>query len=242
MMFIIPNALGEISIQNDQMYIGDDGITHIVGEVVNDLDVPLNHIQIHALLFSESNQLLDKISSKALVHNIMPGMKAPFDIIINKDSLKEFHRYDLNLEYDVSSPKNQVIDITSSELSRDNFNNLVITGTVANNGEITANMISIVATLYDKQGNVAAVSKSQAEVDYLRASDESFFLVSVSDKSQTNSAVDYSLIAESEEYAAVPEFPLGSGILLAVSVFGYIILTKYWNRAITNVVAAVDLR
>ncbi len=241
-MFIFPSAWGEISIQNDQKYIGDDGITHIVGEVVNDLEVPLNHIQIHASLFSESDQLIDKISSKALVHNIMPGMKAPFDIMINRDSAKELDRYDLDLEYDVSSPKNQVIDITSSKLSRDNFNNLVITGTVTNNGEITANTISIVATLYDKQGNVAAVSKSQAEADYLRSSDESFFLVSIPDKSQTNSAVDYSLIAESEEYAAVPEFPLGSGVLLAASVFGYIILTKYWNRAITNVVAAVDLR
>ena len=47
----------------------------------------------------------------------------------------------------------------------------MITGTVANNGEIAANMVSVIATLYDKQGNVAAVSRVNPEPDYLRAED-----------------------------------------------------------------------
>lgn len=242
LFFVIPSAWGEISIQNDQKYIGDDGALHIVGEIFNDLDVPLNQIEIHASLFSESNQLLESISSNALVNNIMPGMKAPFDIMIVGESVDKLDRYVLDFDYNVGHPKSQVIDITSSELSRDGLDNLIITGTVTNNGEITANTVSVVATLYDKQGNVAVVSRSQTEPDYLRASDEAFFLVSVPDKVQTNLAVDYSLVAESEEYAAVPEFPLGSGLLLGASVFGYLILTKYWNRSITNVVAAADLR
>jgi hypothetical protein len=33
-------------------------------------------------------------------------------------------------------------------------------------------------------------------------------------------------MVESEEYTAVPEFPLGSGIILSLSVLSYIILTK----------------
>ena len=40
------------------------------------------------------------------------------------------------------------------------------------------------------------------------------------------SEVDCSLVAESEEYTAVPEFPLGSGLLLVVSLSAYIALTK----------------
>ena len=82
LVFGIPMALGEISIQNDQKYIGDDGVLHIVGEIKNDLEVPLNQIEIHASLFSTSDQLIESVSSNALVNNIMPGMKAPFDIII----------------------------------------------------------------------------------------------------------------------------------------------------------------
>ena len=242
LVFGIPIAWGEISIQNDQKYIGDDGVLHIVGEIKNDLDVPLNQIQIHASLFSTSNQLIESISSNSLVNNIMPGMKAPFDIMIAGNNVQNIERYLLDFDYEVANPKSQVIDITSSEISKDSFDNLVITGTVSNNGEITANTVSVIATLYDKEGNVAVVSKAQTEPDYLRSSDEAFFLVPIPDKIQTNTVVDYSLVAESEEYAAVPEFPLGSGILLASSVFGYIVLTKYWNRTIANVVAATDLR
>ena len=51
----------------------------------------------------------------------------------------------------------------------------MITGTIANKGEITANTVIVVATLYDKTGNVAGVSKTHVEPDYLRANDESFF-------------------------------------------------------------------
>ena len=86
------------------------------------------------------------------------------------------------------------------------------------------------------------VSKDHIEPDYLRSSDETFFLVSVPDKIQTNNVVDYSIVAESEEYAAAPEFPLGSGILLAGSVGAYLALTRFWKRSITGLVAASDLR
>ena len=51
-------------------------------------------------------------------------------------------------------------------------------------------------------------------------------MIPIIDKTQANVIVDYSLVAESEEYTAVPEFPLGSGILLVVSLSGYIALTK----------------
>ena len=69
------------------------------------------------------------------------------------------------------------------------------------------------------------------EPDYLRASGESFFIVTIQDKLQANKVVDYSLIAEAEEYTAVPEFPLGSGALLIASLSAYIVITK--NPAMT---------
>ena len=237
----IPAAYGEITIQNDQKYIGDDGVLHIVGEVKNDLEMPLNQIKIHALLYS-SDKLITTISSSSLVNNIMPGMKAPFDIMVIRSDASDIDRYDLDLEYEIANPKRQVIGITSSDISRDGLDNLVITGTVSNNGEITANTVSVVATIYDRQGNVAAVSKTHTEPDYLRSSEEAFFLLSIQDGIPMDSIIDYTLVAESEEYAAVPEFPLGSGLLLASSVFAYLLLTRYWNKTIANVVAATDLR
>ena len=106
-------------------------------------------------------------------------------LILTNGEAKNTKSYSLELDYEVSPPKSQVIDITESELSRDNYNNLMITGTVANKGEITANTVAVIATLYDEEGNVAAVSRVHPEPDYLRAEDNAFFLVSVPDKTQT---------------------------------------------------------
>jgi hypothetical protein len=233
------SAWGEISILNDQQFFGDYGTLHIVGEIQNGFNAPINQIEIHATLYSDGI-LVDTIKTTPMLNTIMPEMKNPFDIIISSDFVSKIDEYSLNVSYEITKPKSQVIDITKSDFTRDNFDNLMITGTVANNGETTANNIIVVATLYDKNGNVAAVSKTHVEPDYLRANDESFFLVPVPDKTQSSSIVDYSLVAESEEYTAVPEFPLGSTVLLTLSVSAYVILTRYSSNFISNLVSAVN--
>lgn len=234
---VFSSAWAEISIQNDQQYYGDDGTLHIVGEIENKFNAPINQIEIHAKLFS-NGVLIDTVNSASILNTIMPEMKGPFDILVIGEMAKQVDGYSLEISYKITEPKNQVIDITSSDFSRDNSDNLVITGTVANHGDITANTIVVVATLYDRDGKVAAVSKTHVEPDYLGSDDQSFFFVTVPDKSQSNSIVDYTVVAESEEYTAVPEFPLGSMIFLATSVSAYVILTRYSSRVTANLVSA----
>jgi hypothetical protein len=239
---ITPLAFGEAFIQNDQQYIGDDGAFHIVGEIKNNLEAPLNQINVQVTLLDENKQLIGIKETSSLVNIIMPGMKGPFDLILTNDEAKKTKSYSLKLDYKVSPPKNQVIDIIESELSRDNYNNLMITGTVTNKGDITANTVAVIATLYDKEGNVAAVSRIHPEPDYLRVEDNAFFLVVIPDKIQTSGINDYTLIAESEEYAAVPEFPVGTLVLLVGALSVYIGITRYSGRIITNLISATNLK
>ena len=223
LIFAIPDVWAQVNIENDQYYVSNDGIMHIVGEVLNDSDKPLNQVNIFATLYSDDS-VIHQTNSETLTNVIMPGMKGVFDIIIT-ENIEGVNRYVLDLDYKITNPKSQVIEITSSELRYAQFDNIIIKGTVANNGDITANMVKVIGTLYDKEGNVIAVSQIRMEPDYIRANDESFFLMTVHDRSQTD-IMDYSLVAESEEYTAVPEFPLGSGVLLIVSLSAYIVLTK----------------
>lgn len=238
----LPFAFADVFIQNDQQYMGDDGSIHIVGEIFNSLEIPLNQIQVEIDLFGENGELIQTKVTKSLVNTIMPGMKGPFDLILTNTEDRDTKSYSMRLNYQASPPKSQVIDITESELTRDKHNNLMITGNVVNNGEITANMVSIVATLYDKQGNVAAVSKVNPEPDYLRAEDSAFFLLSIPDKIQTQGINDYTLIAESEEFAAVPEFPIGTIILLTLTLSTYVGITRYSGKIITNLFSATNLK
>ena len=224
LIFAIPDVLAQVYIENDQYYIGDDGTTHIVGEVRNDSDKPLNQVTIFATLYS-NDRIIHQTESQTLTNLIMPDMNGVFDIII-LENIVNVDRYILDIDYKITQPKSQVIEITSSELRHAPVGNLVIEGTVVNNGDATANMIKVIATLYDRDGNVVVVSQMRTEPDYLKANDESFFLITIPDKIQKDKIVDYSLVAESDEYTAVPEFPLGSGALLIASLSSYIILTK----------------
>jgi len=225
-IFLFQSAYADVSIENDQYYIDDDKLLHVVGEIVNYTDKPINQIQILATIFSNDNTKIATIESGIPSHTIMPGMKAGFDILFSKNESKLVNYYELDFNYKIATGKNQVIEITSSEISRDSLDNLAIIGTVTNQGEITANMINVVATLYDRDGNVVTVSKTQTQPDFLKPGDENFFLVPVFDKKQAVDIVDYTLSAESDEYTVVPEFPLGSSILLAISVSSYIAITR----------------
>ena len=235
LLLLIQPAFGEIIVQNDQMYIGNDGVLHIVGEIQNNSKSPLNKIEILALLTDENGNEIDKIDGKIMSNILMPGMKGSFDIITNEKNLNENFSYQLDFEYKLAAPKSQVIDIVSSELTRDQLNNVVISGTIENNGEITANMINVIATLYDRDGKVLTMSKVQTQPDFLGVGEESHFVIPIYEKNQSINAVDYTIIAESDEYAAVPEFPFGTGALLIISVFSYIVFSRNPER-ITNTI------
>lgn len=237
---IFPLAYADVSIQNDQEYIGDDGSFHVVGEVRNTLASPLNQVTIFLTLYDGDDNIIITKETRTLVNTIMPEMNGPFDFIITDISPEKINSYSLDMDYSISEPKGQVIDITSSELKRDNHNNLIISGTVENNGEITANTVAVIATVYDKEGNVAAVSRIHPEPDYLGSDDDTFFVVPMLDKNQILEISDYSIIAESEEYAAVPEFHVGSLFLLASSVSAYVGISRYSGKVITNLVAAAN--
>ncbi len=84
------------------------------------------------------------------------------------------------------------------------------------------------------------MSRVHPEPDYLGSDEDTFFIVSLLDKNQILEVADYTIVAESEEYAAVPEFPIGSLVLLAGSVSAYIGITRYSGRIITNLIAATS--
>ena len=237
---LVPVAFAEVEIQKDKFYVGDDGAFHVVGEVQNNLDSPLNQVTVFVTLYDNNNSVLVTKETGTLVNTINPQMKGPFDFIFTDIDAQSVESYSLDLEYSISKPKGQVIDITSSELRRDNHNNLIISGTVENNGEITANTVAVIATLYDREGNVAAVSRIHPEPDYLGSEEDTFFVVSMPDKNQISEIADYTIVAESEEYAAVPEFPIGSLALLAGSVSAYIGISRYSGQIITNLISATN--
>ena len=81
LIFAIPDVWAQVNIENDQYYVGNDGIIHIVGEILNDSDKPLNQVNILATLYS-GDSIIHQTNSETLTNVIMPGMKGVFDIIV----------------------------------------------------------------------------------------------------------------------------------------------------------------
>ena len=87
-------AYADVAIQNDQKYIDDDGLLHIIGEIENNSKVPLNQIQISATLIDENDANIGEISSNTISNIIMPEMKGAFDILIqdvNGEMIKDYN-------------------------------------------------------------------------------------------------------------------------------------------------------
>ena len=141
LFLIAPIAYGEVSIQNDQKYVDSDGLLHIVGEIENNTSTPLNQIKISAILLDNNGNEVKSVVGETVSNTIMPEMKGAFDILIKNVSSESIDDYELNLDYRMAEPKNQVIEISSTTLTKDTSNNTVITGMLENKGDITANMI-----------------------------------------------------------------------------------------------------
>ena len=238
LLLISPIAYGEVSIENDQKYVDTDGLLHIVGEIENNTSMPLNQIKISVLLIDDNGNEVKSVEGETVSNVVMPETKGAFDILIKNVKGENISNYQLNLDYNLTEPKNQVIEISNTVLTKDINNNTVITGVLENKGDITANMIRIIATLYDRDGNVVTVSESYTKPDFLRAGDNSNFIIPFHEKSQSIQAVDYSITAESDEYVTVPEFPLGTGLLLIVSVTSYILFSKNPEK-VSNIISSM---
>ena len=238
LLLIGPIAYGEVSIENDQKYVDTDGLLHIVGEIENNTSMPLNQIKISVLLIDDNGNEVKSVEGETVSNVVMPETKGAFDILIKNVKGENISNYQLNLDYNLTEPKNQVIEISNTVLTKDINNNTVITGVLENKGDITANMIRIIATLYDRDGNVVTVSESYTKPDFLRAGDNSNFIIPFHEKSQSIQAVDYSITAESDEYVTVPEFPLGTGLLLIVSVTSYILFSKNPEK-VSNIISSM---
>ncbi len=223
---VFSSAWAQVSIVNDQQYVNEEGVLHIVGEIANNTPVPLNQIVVTATFYDLHDKILGMMTADSILETIMPGKKSPFDLIFTNNIIPQIYRYSADIKYKPAEYKTESLEILSSNAKRDMLDNFIISGTITNHDQRTANSIVVIATLYDKEGKVVAASKSYTEPEYLKAGGIIPFLVSVHDKSQSQKATNYSLMIESEEYTAVPEFPLGSGIILLLSVISYVVLSK----------------
>ena len=72
--FAIPTAFADVYIDNDHKYLGDDGTLHILGEIINESNKPINQVEVTAVFYSDSTTVYHT-TTENLTSIIMPNMK-----------------------------------------------------------------------------------------------------------------------------------------------------------------------
>ena len=103
LVFAIPSAFADVYINNEHDYIGDDGLLHVVGEIINESDKPINQVEVTAIFYSGSN-VIHHTSTENLTSIIMPEMKGVFDLLVTED-IGYFDHYTLDVNFKITQPK-----------------------------------------------------------------------------------------------------------------------------------------
>jgi hypothetical protein len=236
-LFAIPHVAAAPSavIQNDSAFISSLGWYNIVGEVKNTGNVTLQYIYATATLKDSAGIVVDSVQGAATVTYLPPNEKAPFEIT-DSDPAKSARvaSYTLRLSYapiDTNPhPFNLIVQNVGS--SKNNLGWLEIVGEVNNTGSSNSEFTRVIGTFYDSQGKVVDTGYTFTSPPTIgRASaghsnNTNSFKLTVTDKGQIPKITTWALIAESDQYTSLPEFPWPIIALATVLSFAVIAMRR----------------
>lgn len=150
----------------------DGGWFHIVGEVQNNTDYPMEYVEIVATLYDDDNKVVGTDFTYTFLDVIPPGGKAPFET--GTDEWEGTTNYKLQTQGSEGSLPRQDLVIRSHESYIDG-GWLHVRGEVENTGTTDAEYVQLVITLYDASGNVVGVDFTYTTLDTIPAGGTSPF-------------------------------------------------------------------
>lgn len=156
-------SIPELEILSHQSY-EDSGWFHIVGEVRNNSDRPMEFIEVVATLYDDTNNVTGTDFTYTYLNVIPPGGKSPFET--GTDEYAGTTQYKLQVQGSPGDLPRQDLVINSHNHYEDN-GWLHVRGEVQNTGDSPAEFVQIVITLYDAAGNVVGTDFTYVDIDPL---------------------------------------------------------------------------
>jgi hypothetical protein len=218
---IFPSVKAEDVIIHDNYssYITSTGSLHVVGEVQNMGDKPVEFVRITATFYDANSTVIATDFTYSALDIIPQGVKSPFEIILlDENQVSKVHNYSLVVtDYEQTS---DALDRTLLILSNSSYlsasNRLNIVGEVKNNGTVESTFTKVVVTCYDQNGKVVVSDFSYCDPDTISEGEKAPFHILVIDANQSMKVASYELQAQSNEAVLIPEFPLISIVLFIV--------------------------
>jgi hypothetical protein len=222
-------AASEVVIVSHFSFYTMGNMLYIVGEVENTGDVATEFTKINATLYDAEDQFVDTIVGYASLDVLLPGRKSPFYVMMSEaDGSLSVDDYSLAISWtDCEEGKEIGLEIISSESSIDALDYFHVTGEIQNIGTETATAVTVCTTFYDAEGTVIGrdwdVGATDLEPNQIATFDSTLIYDELIEQ-----VASYSVTAESENYALIPEFSVGTTMIavLAVIALAVLVCTK----------------
>lgn len=196
-------------------FIDENGIMHVYGEVKNLSTKPMANLVIKASFYGNKGNLLNEFNRSAELSILNPGGISPFEILyIDSKTVSQLRDFKISTETNPGANESKLkplgLKVTPTNSRLDIFGFYYINGEVTNIANHSSTNTLIIATLYDKSGNVIAIGRGLAEPLNITAGASAAFGLAVSEKLQTYKTAAISLIADSDEFTSVPIFAKAS--------------------------------
>lgn len=204
------HAAGTVKILSSTGYLDSSGYYQIVGEVQNTGSQTVNFVQVTAKYYDTYNILIDSRFDLTLLYAIPAGRKAPFQLaLLDVQESAQVTDYSLTLTYQETADLPLELEILQSLNYTDPSGNLHIIGDLKNLGNETLINAKVVATYYGASSHVVAAAlmgfDPESTGDFNPGQTMQFEIIL--DESRVQYVQTYVLVAESNQYVMVPEFP-----------------------------------
>ena len=191
---------------NTSTYLDEFGYLHLYGEVINISNQPINNILLNAKFYDDKDNVLGKYFRYSEISTLFPNQSSPFEIIfLDRDNSKNIKDYDILLSYNHTKYNNTKLpNLLITEITErfDISGFYYINGKIYNLGNKDSSNSTVVATLYDKKGNVIDISRAITEPFTIPPNSEAAFSLTVVNKDTSLRLTEMHVSAESVEYVS----------------------------------------
>lgn len=206
--FIVPvEATTDVSILTHSGYLDSVGYYHVVGEVQNVGDQTVDFVKITATFYDSGDTVIDTEFTFTTISVLLPGRKSPFDVtVIDTTQASKVDHYSLSVTFSATEPIPLGLEILSNSSYVDGVGYMHVVGEIKNIESGTATYVKVAATFYDETGTVVATAFTFSDPSDIEPGQKAPFEIILIEKSRVTLVDSYSLTAESNQYALIPEF------------------------------------
>jgi hypothetical protein len=203
-----------VTVLSYSSYVSPTGHFVVLGEIRNTGSHALESVTLNVTVSASDGSTIAEGTTDAYVHNFLPQQKAPFYIDFGKidfDAISKTSTFDISL---YNAPPTNYDQYPDLSLNVD-FNGIVnvayvISGSITNIGNQTANDIKIYGTYYNAAGVVVAVGQVELKEPLTPNSSANFSLSEMDEAaSLTTKISSYALLAQTstQVFSVAPVSP-----------------------------------